>query len=377
MKIKKYIMALADKFISYLHFSKNQSLINSSSSKEKELNNIPKNSPHKRSSLAKINIDNKDDKKLGNKIFNNTNKNMIMKLNTRKSKSNLNLDISNKPSKKIIELNSKNNSKQNSDVNIIKSLENVEDKNKEIEPIINNLQNNLNINIDEYLKTDPDDMDYDEAIRGDKRSYCQYFFDKIRSEQILLNTFFKKEILKPMPIKIILLILNTDLYFIINALFFNENYISDLLDPKNDNTWSFLNRIMDRIITLTIIGVIINYIIEFFFVEEKKIKRIFKVEKENMLILKYEIVKIIKSIYIRYNIFIILTMVIMIFSLYYIFCFNNIYPSMKGEWIKSSLIIIAIMQVFPIFLCFLDTSIRFISFKCKSERLFRLSSILM
>ena len=96
-----------------------------------------------------------------------------------------------------------------------------------------------------------------------------------------------------------------------------------------------------------------------------------------MLILKYEIVKIIKSIYIRYNIFIILTMVIMIFSLYYIFCFNNIYPSMKGEWIKSSLIIIAIMQVFPIFLCFLDTSIRFISFKCKSERLFRLSSILM
>ena len=55
----------------------------------------------------------------------------------------------------------------------------------------------------------------------------------------------------------------------------------------------------------------------------------------------------------------------------------NIYPSMKGEWIKSSLIIIAFMQVFPIFLCFLDTSIRFISFKCKSERLFRLSSILL
>ena len=64
----------------------------------------------------------------------------------------------------------------------------------------------------------------------------------------------------------------------------------------------------------------------------------------------------------------------MIFSLYYIFCFNNVYPSMKGEWIKSSIVVISFMQMFPIILCLLNTSIRFISFKFKSERLFRLSS---
>ena len=376
MKIKKYLMALTDKFISYLRIQKNSNSVNSLSLKENNLNIISKNAPHKKSSLSKINIDSKYNEKLENKNLKNANKNMIMKLNTRKSKSYMNFDVSNKSSKKIFS-NSKNDSKQNSDANIIKNLEKLEDKNKEFEPIINDLQNNLNINIDDYLKTDPDDMDFDEAIRGDKRTYCQYFFDKIRNEQILINTFFTKEVLKPLPIKIILLILNTDLYFIINALFFNEDYISDLLDPKNDNTWSFINRILDRIITLTIIGVIINYIIELFFIEEKKIKRIFRVEKDNILILKYEIVKMIKSTYIRYNIFIIISMVIMIFSLYYIFCFNNIYPSMKGECIKSSLIIIAFMQVFPIFLSFLDASIRFISFKCKSERLFRLSSILL
>ena len=376
MKIKKYLMTLTDKFISYLRIQKNLNLVDSLSIKENNSNIIPKNAPPKKSSLSKINIDRKNDEKLENKNLKNANKNMIMKINTRKSKSYMNFEVLNKSSKKIVS-NSKNDSKQNSNANIIKNLEKLEDKNKEFEPMINDLQNNLNINIDDYLKTDPDDMDYDEAIRGDKRTYCQYFFDKVINEQILINTFFTKEVLKPLPIKIILLVLNTDLYFIINALFFNEDYISDLLDPKNDNTWSFINRILDRIITLTIIGVIINYIIEFFFIEEKKIKRIFRVEKDNILILKYEIVKMIKSTYIRYNIFIIISMVIMIFSLYYIFCFNNIYPSMKGEWIKSSLIIIAFMQVFPIFLSFLDASIRFISFKCKSERLFRLSSILL
>ena len=162
----------------------------------------------------------------------------------------------------------------------------------------------------------------------------------------------------------------------INGLFFDENYISDLLHSGPDTVKFFIiNRILDRIIIITITGIIINYIIEFFFVEERKIKRIFKMEKDNTVVLKYEIVQLIKNTYFRYSIFIILTIIIMLFSLYYIFCFNNVYPCIKIEWLKSSLLIIIIMQILPFFLCLFDTSIRFISFKCKSERLFRLSSI--
>ena len=184
--------------------------------------------------------------------------------------------------------------------------------------------------------------------------------------------------MKPLPLKIILLILNIDLYLIINGLFFNENYISNLLKSETDSIGSIIKRILDRIIIITITGVIINYIIEFFFVDENKIKGIFKREreKENIIILKYEIVKIIKKTYTKYNVFIIISSIIMLFSLYYVFCFNNVYSSIKGEWIKSSIIIICLMQILPILLCLLDSSIRFISFKCKSERLFRLSSFL-
>ena len=244
-------------------------------------------------------------------------------------------------------------------------------------PIMPDLSNHLNINIQEFIKTDPDDMDYDDAIREDKRTFCQYFYSRIKTEQIILSTFLKHEVLRPIPIKIILLILDIDLYLIINGLFFNENYISDLLHSGPDTVWSFVNRIFDRIIIITITGVIINYIIEFFFVEESKIKKIYKIENGNIIVLKYEIVELIKCTYRKYNIFIIISSIIMIFSLYYIFSFNNVYPCIKAEWLKSSIIIIIIMQILPIFLCFLDTTIRFISFKCKSERLFRLSSIFL
>ena len=267
---------------------------------------------------------------------------------------------------------------RNSIDNINKSEERLENKTKEnFEPIMLNLLNEININIKEYVQTDPDDMDYDDAIREDKRTFCQYFWSKIKKEQIILSTFLRSEILKPFPMKIILLILNVDLYLVINGLFFNEDYISDLLKSGADTVGSFIERIIDRIVIITITGIIINYIIEFFFVEENKIKGVFKREKENIIILKYEIVQIIKNTYKKYNIFIIISIVIMLISLYYVFCFNNVYSSIIGEWIKSSIIIIIIMQIIPILLCLLDAIIRFISFRCKSERLFKLSSLFL
>ena len=106
---------------------------------------------------------------------------------------------------------------------------------------------------------------------------------------------------------------------------------------------------------------------------KKKIIKALKREKDNPIILKYEITQIIKEIIIRYNLFIILSYIITIFTLYYVICFNNIYPSMKGEWIISTIIIIFVMQVLSVLQCFLETFFRIISFKCKSKKLYKFS----
>ena len=371
IKIKKYVLIITDKYLTFLQNKMNTYLIKNSS---KQID-IIKSSPPKQNSGFEVNSQNKNTNNYGRKLLIN------------KPKTVINKKVDKNESRKIIDNHRKFSIQINSNINkeshkqLINSnnimIENIKLNNKPYEPLIPYLSNNININIEEYIKTDPDNMDYDEAIRNDKRTFCQYFIGRFKAEQIILNTFFKYEVLKPLPIKIILLILNFDLYLIINGLFFNENYISDLLHSGSETVWSFINRIFDRIFIITITGVIINYIIEFFFVEESKIKKLLKVGIDNIVVLKYEIVQLIKNTYIRYKFFIIISSIVMIFSLYYIFCFNNIYPCIKIEWLKSSLIIIAIMQILPIILCFLDTSIRFISFKCKSERLFRLSSIFL
>ena len=366
IKIKKYVLAITDKYLYFLRNKTNPDII--------KKNDLLKSTPPKKNSGPNIKPNNGNINIYEKKIINNKPKTVVRK----KEGKNTTIKIINNPRKlsNNISFSINNDSKQNY-INSINHFERKETDKKGYEPIIPELSNNININIQEFIKTNPDDMDYDDAIREDKRTFCQYFYSRIKTEQIILTTFLKYEVLKPIPIKIILLILEIDLYLIINGLFFNENYISNLLHSGPDTVWSFINRIFDRIIIITITGVIINYIIEFFFVEESKIKKILKIENGNIIVLKYEIVELIKCTYKKYNIFIIISSIIMLFSLYYIFSFNNVYPYIKTEWLKSSIIIIIIMQILPIILCLIDTSIRFISFKCKSERLFRLSSIFL
>jgi hypothetical protein len=98
-----------------------------------------------------------------------------------------------------------------------------------------NIKDDVKVNMDEYLNTEFDDMDYDDAIRKDKRTFCEYFCEKLKSGQIILNTFFYKEPLKPRSIKILLFILQIELYLFVNGLFFNEEYVSQIFHLKEDN----------------------------------------------------------------------------------------------------------------------------------------------
>ena len=248
--------------------------------------------------------------------------------------------------------------------------------NIEKEKLSNKKQEN-DINLEEYLKTDLDDLDYEDLIKKDKRKFCEYFYEKVKSNQIVLNTFCAIDHLRPRTIKIMLFILDIDLYFLVNGLFFNEEYVSEIFNSaKNENFFTFIPRSIDRFFYTTLVGVIVGYIIDFFFIEEKKIKRLFLREKDNIVILKYEISLIIKDIQKRNKWFIILSFFIIILTIYYVFCFNNIYPHMKNEWIKSSIIIIFVMQILSFLTCLLEAIIRFISFFCKSEKLYKISLLL-
>ena len=243
--------------------------------------------------------------------------------------------------------------------------------------ISKNITEKMNFDVEEYLSTEYDDMEYDDAIKKDKRKFCTMYCNRLKANHILLSIFYENDQLIPRAIKILLLTLDIDLYLVINGLFFNEDYISHIFFiVDEDNIFTFIERMMNRFFYTSLVGIIVNYIIEFFFIDEKKIKRIFKREKNNIIILKYEMTRIIKVVINRYKIFILLSLFITIISLYYLICFNNVYPYIKKEWIKSSVIIILAMQLISALAYLLESFLRLISFKCKSEKIYSISKLL-
>ena len=317
-----------------------------------------KNPPKKEENLGlktpaadKLIIDD-EDPKIPKKLDINTNNNLI--------------DSDNKLMKKKEEKNEKDNLKKNN-------------KTTEKKPMYSDkLKNEYDIEMEEYVKTDIDDLEFEDALKTDKRGFCEYFCDRFKEEQIIMDTFFNREALKPMTIKIIILLLNIDLYFVINGLFYSEDYISDLFyKPKNEEGFmDFFPRSLSRFFYCTLVGVIIGIIVDFVSFDEKKVKRLFKRETKNTLQIRYEISVMTKDIKRNYLILMIICGVIGLISLYYVNCFNNVYPNIAVEWIKSSICLILIMQLYSVLLALLEALIRLLAFKLKSERIYKIKDLL-
>ena len=228
-----------------------------------------------------------------------------------------------------------------------------------------------------YLETSPGEMEFDDAIKKDKRGFCQYFCDILKEKQSFAYTFIATDRINTRMIKLILFSLNITLYFVVNGLFFSESFISELYYTKEEDEsfFSFVPRCIDKVIYTTLVSIFIGYMTDFFFVSEKKIKGIFKRDKENRLILKRNITMLIREIKRRYIAFIIMTFFIMLISLYYLLCFNFVYPKTQIEWIKSSILIIIIMQILSVLKCLYEAIFRALSFKCESEKVYKISRL--
>ena len=174
-----------------------------------------------------------------------------------------------------------------------------------------------------------------------------------------------------------MLALNLFLYFIINGLFFNEDYISQVYHiEKEESFFDFFPRSIQRIIYTSIVTIFINIFVECFIIDEDKLKRIFLREKENELNLKYEVTLLLKNMSKRLLAFIIVTFIVYLFFLFYLVCFNYVYFYSQIEWIKSSVTIIIIMQFLSILSNIFQASLRSMSFYFKSEKIYKMSKLL-
>ena len=231
--------------------------------------------------------------------------------------------------------------------------------------------------LDEYCSIPFDYLSYSEALMKDNRTICDFLIDKLKEKQIFVYTFCNKDNTISISTKIIYLFLNIDLCFVINGFYINEKYISHVFyNTTNDTLITMIIRTKYRILYNIIVCLAIKYLFGCFFKEEDRLKCIFASEKNDIEELKKRVCNFINSMKRTNIIFIIFSFVVMIFSFFYISCFNIVYPYIKSEWIITGCLSFGIVQIIAIVLPFCSALIRQIGIEFKSEKLFKLSQLL-
>ena len=160
-------------------------------------------------------------------------------------------------------------------------------------------------------------LDYEEAIKLDKRNYCEYYFSLIKYNHPLIFSFGCYQDYNPKIIKIFLFFYSFILDLTINALFFNDDTMHKIYEDKGK--FNFLYQI-PQIMYSTLISKFIDGFI-----------RKLALSQDNIVELKQEKDKA------KLNIaFFLISFIILMFFWYYLICFCGIYVNTQMHLIKDS-----------------------------------------
>ena len=91
---------------------------------------------------------------------------------------------------------------------------------------------------------------------------------------MIIDTFYDKDKIRPISIKMILFLLILDLYFMVNALFFSIDYISEgFHDTNEEKFYSFIPRSLKRFLYTEIVSNVVDIIIYCIFIGTKKVNK--------------------------------------------------------------------------------------------------------
>ena len=216
------------------------------------------------------------------------------------------------------------------------------------------------------------DLEFEEALKLDKRSFLQLIWGYILEEQIIFNTFISEIFLELRVIKIYFMIFSFSLELFLNAIFFSDDYISEMY--HNDGVLDFFSSLPKSIYSL-LIGLLIMFFLNFL----SNSKDAFK-EATNKIYDKEEYKKKVKKILcglrIKLSFFFTLNFIFMFFFWYYCSTFCAIYSNSQNELIKGTLISIFTSLLIPFPVSIIMALIRYIALKKKNKCLFKINNII-
>ena len=194
-----------------------------------------------------------------------------------------------------------------------------------------------------YNDEEMNNLSYKSALKIDKRSYCQYYLSLLKTKHILIFSFYNHyNNYNSQIVKIYLFFVRFITNFFVNALFFNDEAMSKILEEEG--TFNFIYQ-LPQIIYSTLILIVINTLLKILalsegniinFKKNKNTKDLDKRKKdlEHLLKIKFILYFIISSIFI-------------LFFWYYLSMFCAIYRNTQKHLIKDTLLSFGLSLLYP------------------------------
>jgi len=198
------------------------------------------------------------------------------------------------------------------------------------------------INFNDY---ELNSMDYKDAIKYDKRSFCEYYISLLKRKHPLLFGFCPFKDYNSIIIKSCIFFLSFGIYYTINFVFFNENMIHKIYeDGGKYNILYFL-----PIICISFaISHILTIIIKFLFLSERNLYEIKKQITYSMACNLQD--KVERNLIIKYIIFFIMGIIFLSIFWLFLSSFGAVFQNTQIILVKNTLISFGISLVYPFFI---------------------------
>ena len=231
--------------------------------------------------------------------------------------------------------------------------------------------NKLIINFNNY---ELNSLSYSDALKYDKRTYCEYYFSLLKTKHLLLFSFYPIKDYNSPIIKIFLFFFTYAVFYTVKALFYTDSTMHEIYEESGK--FNFIYHI-PQILYSTIISSSINIIIKTLSLSEKNILEIKKEKKINDL--KNKIIKVLKCLKIKFTFFFILSFIFLVLFWYYLSCFCAVYKNTQIHLLKDTLLSFCLSLLYPFGLNLIPGFFRIPSLKDVNKNkicLYRISKII-
>ena len=197
----------------------------------------------------------------------------------------------------------------------------------------------------DYIEQEKNTLEYNIALKQDKRNYCEYYQSLLKTQHDLIFSFFQSNDYNAKIIKIDLFFISFVIYYTINGLFFDDNTMHKIYENNGSFDIEFQ---ISKIIYSSFISMFMNKILGVLALSNKEIIQFKGNKNKKGVDARKE--KLEKKLSNRFTAYFILSFIFLIGFWYYIAMFGAIYRNTQFHLLNDTFISFGLSLIFPFFI---------------------------